>query len=379
MQRSHSEPDEGVNGGILHRLRHGHWRRPATKENQPSPGAAWTIRAGAVALLLLSAVVTGLGWWLWGRGPEVKLVLPQRGDAAEVVYATGIVEPTHWAKVTALQRKRIIELCECEGRAVRKGEVLARLDDLEERALLTELEARLARVREDATRLKTLLDRNATSRSTYEEKRTQMSESEARVTAQRDRVNDLLLRSPMDGIVLRRDGEVGEIAGTGANDVLLWIGQPKPLRVVAEVNEDDIGRVKEGQTVLLRHEGHGGSPLTATVGNITPKGDPQTKTFRVYLSLPDDTPLKIGMSVEANVVVSEVKGALLLPAEALVGQTVQVVENGRAVRKVVEAGIRGTSRVEIRSGVSAGQSVISPFRAELANGTRVRATRTGAR
>ena len=176
----------------------------------------------------------------------------------------------------------------------------------------------------------------------------------------------------MDGVVLRRDGEVGEIAGTGANDVLLWVGQPSPLRVVAEVNEDDIARVKLGQRALLRHEGHSGAPLGATVESVTPKGDPQTKTFRVYLALPGDTPLKIGMSVEANIVVAEVKNVLLIPTEAVSDKLVQVVVNGRLVRRPVETGIRGTRMTEIRSGLANSDRVAAPFRADVADGRAVR-------
>lgn len=325
---------------------------------------------------VLAALVFGLmgftAWW-WARGIEIKTHALQRGSAAEVVYATGVVEPTNWAKVVSLQRKRIVEICRCEGKTVVKGEVLARLDDQEERAGLAELEARLRRLKEDSERLRMLLERSATTRTAYDDKVTQIREYEARVAAQKDRIADLELRAPMDGVVLRRDGEVGEIAGTGTNDVLLWIGQAKPLRVVSEVSEDDVGRVREGQKVLLRHEGFTGRTLTATVGSITPKGDPQTKTFRVYLTLPDDTPLQIGMSVEANIVVREATGAVLVPAEALSDSTAQVVENGRLRRTQIETGLRGTRLVEVRGGLSEGAVVASPFRNDLKDGTRVRA------
>lgn len=345
-------------------------REDGREDGEAAPADPHRARLALGAALLLAAALAA--WWALGRGPEVKVATVVRGDAAQVIYATGIVEPVLWAKVAALQRKRIVELCNCEGRVVAKGDVLGRLDDVEERAVLRELEARLSRLKEDVARLKVLVDRNATSRTTYDEKVTQEREYEARVAAQRDRIADLVLRAPMDGIVLRRDGEVGEIAGIGTNDVLLWVGRPRPLRVVAEVNEDDIFRVREGQKVLLRHEGHAGPPLTAVVGSITPKGDPQTKTFRVYLTLADDTPLQIGMSVEANIVAREVKDAVLVPAEALSDRMVQVVEAGRIVSRQVETGIRGTARIEIRSGLAPGAVVVSPYRADLKSGARVR-------
>ncbi len=333
--------------------------------------AATSMRRGLIAVIAMALLAT-LSLWLFLRGHEVRLSTPVRGDAAEVVYATGVVEPVHWAKVAALQRKRIVEICRCEGRAVKTGEVLARLDDDEERAGLAELEARLQRFKDDAERIRLLVQRSITARTLLDEKLTQVREYEAKVEAQKERIDLLKLKAPMDGVVLRRDGEVGEIAGIGASDVLLWVGRPRPLRVVAEVNEDDIARVKPGQPVLLRHEGSAANRLEATVDSITPKGDPQTKTFRAYLALPEATPLQIGMSVEANIVVAEAKGALLLPAEAVLDGRVVVVENGRAVTRVVDVGIRGTRLVEIRSGVVATDRVVSPFRGDLAEGARVR-------
>lgn len=325
----------------------------------------------AVAALLALAI----GAWLWAGGLATRVTTAQvvRGEAAEVVYATGIVEPRYWAKVVSLQRKRIIDMCRCEGQPVKQGDVLVRLDDVEERAQLSELEARLSRLNEDVVRIKTLLDRNVASRTSYDEKLTQVREFEARIAAQRDRIGDLVLRAPMDGVVLRRDGEVGEIASTGVNDVLFWVGQPRPLRIVADVNEEDILKVQPGQRVLIRHDGATG-PLEATVDEITPKGDPATKTFRVYLGLPDTSPLRIGMSVEANIVVRQASNVVLVPSEALSAGVAHVVDQGRIRRVEVKAGIRGARMVEVLAGLKAGDIVVSPMRSDLKEGNRVRAT-----
>ena len=96
--------------------------------------------------LALIAVVIAIGVAIWSwrtvRGPEVTVVAPARGTAVEIVYATGAVEPVRWAKVASVIRDRIVEICDCEGKAVAKNEVLARLDDKEQRALLEELRAR---------------------------------------------------------------------------------------------------------------------------------------------------------------------------------------------------------------------------------------------
>ncbi len=112
-------------------------------------------------------------------------------------------------------RKRILEICKCEGEPVKKGQVLVHLDDDEEQAVLREFESRLSRLKEDAARLETLVKRNSVSRVTLDDKLTEVREYEARVAMQKDRISDLALKSPLDGIVMRRIGEVGEIAGIG--------------------------------------------------------------------------------------------------------------------------------------------------------------------
>jgi multidrug efflux pump subunit AcrA (membrane-fusion protein) len=81
-------------------------------------------------VLLLAALVVGT-WWFAFRLPVVDVITPSRGDAAEVVYATGVVEPRIWAKVTPLIRERIMELCNCEGAPRQRG---ARAPDRPRRA-----------------------------------------------------------------------------------------------------------------------------------------------------------------------------------------------------------------------------------------------------
>jgi RND family efflux transporter MFP subunit len=187
---------------------------------------------------------------------------------------------------------------------------------------------------------------------------------------QLEKLDDFTITAPMDGVVLRRDGEIGEIAETG--QILFRVGVPKPLQVVAEVNEEDIPRVAVDQTVLLRTDAFLGRRLEGKVHEITPMGDAVAKTYRIRIALPDDTPLHVGMSVEANVVTREKKDALLVPADALQGQQVLVVEGNRVRRRAVEVGIRGARSVEILSGLREGERIASPAPADLAEGSRVR-------
>ena len=323
-------------------------------------------------LLVLLLAAAGVAAWRFTHLAEVKAVAVRRGTAAEIVYATGVVEPRRWAKVSTLQRQRIVSICDCEGQRVKQGDLLAQLDDSVEQATLAEMEARRARLEGDVARAKSLMERQVASQTTYEQVLTQLREYEARVEAQKQRIEELKLRAPMDGVILRKDGEVGEVLATTGDTTLFWIGEPRPLRIVADVNEDDIPRVKVGQKVLLRNDGYPDQLLEGTVAEITPKGDPVNKTFRVYLSLPDDTPLAIGMSVEANIVVAERDNVLLVPGEALIGDAAFRIEGRRLVRTELKLGLRGTRMSEVLSGLKEGDLVASPATSAMQNGERVR-------
>jgi RND family efflux transporter MFP subunit len=329
--------------------------------------------------LLILLVLGGAGAFAWwravGQGPLVGLVSPRRGVAAEIVYATGVVEPERWAKVSPMTRKRVVDMCFCEGREVKKGEVLARLDDGEEKAGLAELEATRERRKRDVERISGLAARAAATQLAVDQAETLLAEIEARIAAQKDRIGELTLRAPLDGQVLRRDGQIGEIVGQ--NDVLFWVGPPDPRRIVAEVNEEDILKVAVGQTALLRADALGEGRIEAKVGAITPKGDPASKTFRVYLPLPQDSPLRIGMSVEANIVAREKQNALTIPPEALAGSAVYLYVDGLLRKREVKIGLRGARGVEIVEGLSEADHVVSPAKPEWKDGARARIAPAG--
>ena len=328
---------------------------------------SWT---GRITLLTLLALIGAGVWYFFGQGVAVVMQAAKRGSAAEIVYGTGTVEPIEWAKVIAPVRARIEFHCRCEGKAVKKGDVLARLDEKGPRAELAQLEARKNFLSAEIARQTDLVARGMTSRQTFERAQSDLAQAEAQIAAANARLGDYTMTAPIDGVVLRADGQMGEIAGTV--EPLFWVGKPHPLHIVADVNEEDIARVVDGQEVMLRNDAFQDRTLPAKVASVTPKGDPAKKTFRIYLSLPDDTPLRVGMSVEANVITSAKKDALTVPAEALTGNAVFVLENGRAVRREIIVGIRGTRAVEIVQGLTDGQRVIAPIPKGLKDGDRIR-------
>lgn len=328
-----------------------------------------------VFLVLLGLLVVGSAiLWRYNQWPQVSTVAATRGTAVEIVYATGGVEPVRWAKVASVIRDRIVEMCDCEGKTVAKGDVLARLDSREVEAQMKELRARENFLKNEMARVSELITRGAATTQAYERAGMDLQQVQGLIAVQTERINDYTIASPIDGIVLRRDGEIGEIAEAG--QILFRVGVPAPLQVVAEVNEEDIPRVTLGQVVLFRTDAFPEQRLEGKISEITPMGDVAAKTFRIKAALPADTPLKPGMSVEANIVTREKANALLVPTDAVQDNAVFVVDGVRARKRAVTIGIRGTRTVEVIDGLKDGERVVSPAPAGLKDGARLRVAAT---
>ena len=314
------------------------------------------MRARIIIPLLLFLLALA-GAWVWrSLPPSVSVATATTGPAVQAVYATGNVEPVHWAKVGPAVRARITAVLVEEGARVAEGQPMARLDDREAQHRAEEAEARANFAQEDLARVRTLVARDVASRAALDRAEAEARAVRAVAEAAKRRLDDYIVRAPSAGLVLRRDAEVGEVVDTPA--ALFWIGEPKPLRITAEVDEEDIAQIREGQRALLRADAFAGQVLNARVTQITPKGDATRKAYRVRLALPEDTPLMIGMTVEANIVLRKTATAVLIPPAAFRGDHVFVVQGEVARRRQVTVGVQGPRAVEIRQGIAAGDVVV---------------------
>lgn len=333
------------------------------------------IRRALVVAFGVAAVIGAIIAWQYNIARIVGMAGLSRGTAVEAVYATGTVEPETWAAIGPVTTGRIAEILVAEGERVREGQQLARLDDREARSRVAELEARAVFWKDEAARARDLAQRGIKSRTDEAKAESEYRQLVAAIAAARQRRADLLVTSPIDGVVLRRDGEVGEVAAV--TDTLFWIGQPRPLRITAEVDEEDVAKIHPGQEVLVKADAFPGQVLAAKVDRLTPKGDPVAKTFRLRVALPDDTPLLVGMTTEINIITARHDNALLAPAGALVSNHVFIDEDGKAARRDITVGIRGKEKIEILDGLSGSETLIDNPPAALKPGERVRARNPG--
>lgn len=323
----------------------------------------------ALLLLTLLSIAAGAVYWFW-LPPTVEVVTPRRGAAVQAVYATGTVEPSVMVPIAARGAARLIELKSDEGGIVAKGQLLARLenDDLRRIIEVAEAEERYAKAQLD--RAAQLVERQVTARSVYD--RAKADWEKAKATRERAAVEAgyLNLAAPADGTIIRRDGEIGQMIG--ANQSVFWMSCCAPLRISAEVDEEDIAQVLSEQQVLIRSDAFPGKVFEGRVQAITPKGDPVARTYRVRISLPPDTPLMIGMTAETNIVLRQSDHALLLPAGAVRQDTVWRVEDGALSLVHVTLGAKSATQVEAISGVEDKDVIVGAPVPGLRAGQKVR-------
>jgi RND family efflux transporter MFP subunit len=293
------------------------------------------------------------------------------------VYATGSVEPVTWARLGPTIRGRIISYPVREGDRVAAGDLIAQFDASEPQAAVTKLEAELDLRRRALKRIEPLGRRDFASAAAVEQAQSALAQGEADLAVARKRLADLSLKAPFNGLVMRKDFEVGDLPGP--DNTLVWLAGDNGLWITADVDEEDIPRLGLGQEILVKADAFPGQVFHARLDVITPKGDPVEKSYRVRVRLPADTVLKVGMTVEINVITDRREDVMLVPTAALVDGRLWLVRDGRATLVPVETGIKGNDKTEIRSPLSPDDAIILVPPKTLADGTRVPAVEAGAR
>ncbi len=309
----------------------------------------------ALRFIVILVLAAGLGFsFLHFKKQEAlspKTVHPVRGRAVEAVYATGEVEAVNRARISPQMTVLVREVLVDEGDGVRTGQILAHAEDEVEKARLDELKARLAYSEQELKRAHELQASGYGSRQREQSASSEQKALLASIAAQEKLLLRMDIKSPIDGMVLERNVDAGETKTPA--DAVFWVGQEKPLRILAEVDEEDIPRVRKGQEVLIKSDAFAGREITGRVAEIAPKGDPVNKNFRVKVSVNDDAPLLIGMTVEVNIITSVHENALLIPAAAIEdGKVTLLLPGNKRKEQPVRTGIVDENKAEILEGLS---------------------------
>lgn len=377
---------------------------------------------GALAILGFVGVI-GIGaWFLLSRratGADVSVtraeVVGGGGANAVGITANGYVVARTRASVSSRISGRLATLSVEEGSVVRRGQIMARLenadyaaavaqavaDSLRAEASLRESEAVRDQFRRDLARARDLLGRNLEAARTVEDLASQLEGAEARVAVQRAQVraaeaaiafaranfDNTFIRAPFDGTVLRKDAEVGEVVAPVATGggltrgAVVTMANLQTLEVEVDVNEAYIAQIRSQQATRIVLDAYPAAAFAGRVRQIVPTADRQRATVQVKVQITDRDPRilpEMGARVEfldSAGVVSDAPARIFVAADAVrtdgAVTIVWVVRDGRVSRTVIEAGPVSGGRREVRSGLSGGENVVVKPPAGLADGDRV--------
>ena len=353
----------------------------------------------ALIALVALCVVAGVGYAVYtrtlGKPPEVQtavVTVKQAGQAGTVLTGSGYVITEHKYIIigTKILGQIVAEPIE-EGQHVKRGDLLARIDDRDYQAQLRQAladrelaEANLVLKRQRAERLRELYRQGVQSRDSLDDAENQLSVAEAalkRSNAAIDfakfEVSQCVITSPIDGVVLQKYREVGDTinfggtiqAGGGATDIA-QLADLSDLRVEVDINEGDIAKVGMGTPATVIPDAYPDNPFSATVVKIYPEADRQKGTVKVEVRIlqPDLKIIKPEMSAKVTFLsatgaqVASAPPLVLVPKKAIVTSgnrnSVWIVRDEVARMAPVLLGREFQDGVEVKQGLSGGETVI---------------------
>ena len=289
---------------------------------------------------------------------------------------TGSIQPERKADLRAEVSAVVLQVLKENGDAVRRGDVLVRLDQTSIRDNLNSAEDNvrnatqsLDQAERNLQRLKTLRASGMTSLQALDDAEvrrnsaiSELSASKARAVVARQQMERTTVRAPFDGVVSDRKVSAGDTSSVGKE--LLKVIDPTSMRFAGRVSADKISLVSVGQTVGFRINGYPGQEFRGKVTRLDPSANDVTRQVEVLVSFVDaKQPTVSGLYAEGTIESTSVK-ALALPESMLVkaGDKASVWRiKGNTLNKVdLVLGARDarTGNYEVRSGLSEGDTIL---------------------
>ncbi|MCC7327200.1 MAG: efflux RND transporter periplasmic adaptor subunit [Burkholderiales bacterium] len=385
-------------------------------------------------------VVVVLAWVFLPRllfGPTVRVIEVVQRDFVQSVVASGRVEAPHRIDIGTQLTGVVAKVPVAEGQQVKADEVLVELDNSELRAsaqqadhAVAQASARLRQLREvqapvaeqtvaqaqaaldlalvEQHRNEDLVAKGFASRAALDQSRTNVKMADAQLRAARHqhqsartggsehalaetvlaaarasadaaraRLGYATIRAPVDGTLISRNVERGDVVQPGK--VLMTLSPAGDIQLVVQIDEKNLALLSVGQQVQASADAYPGKRFAATLAYISPGVNVQTGAVEVKLDVADPPAvLRQDMTVSVDIAVARRAGALLVPTDAVhdvAGRTpwVLLVTGGRAHRRSIRIGLRSAGWIEVLDGLAAGDRIVPSDVPNIVDGSRLRA------
>jgi membrane fusion protein (multidrug efflux system) len=302
------------------------------------------------------------------------------GPVADEISTVGSLQANESVVVRAEIAQRITAIEFTEGRTVKAGAVLVRLDAAELAAQAEQSAAAADLARANLDRAKPLQAEKLLSPQAFDELSAKLKEAEANLAIARERLNKATIRAPFGGRLGLRQVSPGDYVQPGQE--LVNLEDVSAVKVDFRVPEAGVGKVAVGQSVAVRVDAIPDRAFSGTIAAIDPRLDETTRTAMVRARVPNPRgDLLPGMFARVAVVIGERPDAILIPEQAVVpvGNDAFVfrVVDGKAAMVKVVIGRRGGGEAEIVSGLSPDDLVVTGGQMKIRDGAAVNVINQG--
>jgi len=370
-------------------------------------------------------------------GTPVATSVVMRGDIVQTVVASGRVMSPQRISVSAVSTDRVVRIPVEEGQDVKRGGVLIELDDADERAAVAQARAAVAQAearirqigevalpgarqslvgaqanmvlaRQQFDRAQDLKAKGFVSAAALDDAKrnldvaqsqlesarlsvgtygpagsdfvvaqTALAQARAAVEAAQARLDQSVIRAPADGTLIGRNVEPGDVVQPGKE--LMVLAPAGETQVVVQIDEKNLSQLRLGQSALGSADAYPHERFAAELVYVNPGIDALRGSVEVKLRIPKPPVyLRQDMTVSVDIEVGRHANVLVIPSGAVFDAAgtkpwVLAMEGGRAVKRPVTLGLKGSGSVEVVAGLAAGESVVAAAGAGVLPGQRVRA------
>jgi RND family efflux transporter MFP subunit len=332
---------------------------------------------------------------------DVSVVSVQTANLPDVIEAVGTVRAAETSQPASQMMGNIVEIRAHEGDHVRRGQVLALIDDAQPRAALDRATAADVAAQQEISasesdfalaeatfkRYQALYERKSVSPQEFDEIKARYQGAQARremaragqvqgqaaMQQARTALGYTHIVAPFDGLVTEKKVDTGTLANPGMP--LFTVEDLRRYRLEATVNETDLRYVREGEPVSVLVDALGNRELKGKVIEIVPAADPASRSFLVKVELPSDPAMRSGLFGRVQFTRGE-RTALLIPRTAIVErgqlQGIYVLDQNRiAGLRYITLGKPSAQQVEVLAGLQAGEMLVGDPGSREMNGKKI--------
>ncbi len=308
-----------------------------------------------------------------GRPLNINAQILTKGPLSDAARGLGVLMPDEEVDLSFETSGKITAIYFKDGVYVKKGTLLAKVNDNILQAELKKLETQVPLAKDRVYRQGALLEKDAVSQEAFEQVTTELDKLNADIELVRARIAQTELRAPFDGMIGLR--QVSEGMYATPSTVVVKLTKISPLKVDFSVNERYVNRIGPGTNITFTIQDDLNT-YKASIYAVESKVDPETHSLQARATYPNPGGrLKPGMYAAINIKISEIHDALVLPNEAVIAEMgrdiVFLYKSGKAKQTVITKGLRTEVRVQALSGVSAGDTLITTGVMQLRDGMAV--------